>query len=202
MARRTAALLALLVLVGGIASAQQPAPKKKATGRKPAVAKTKATARRPARPINRRPTRPIKPPVPKVGASASLEVTVDLNQIVNDITNTIGAMKDRAAWVKALMEQTRSKTGGDYNVMVFNMQQNYDFNPPPHTFKFVKAEFNGGLAGNITYGVWVFRSGVVFNNNGDGGFINWAFSGVFTRNRKTVTFQARPRTRAPLRRGK
>src|SRR5262245_20519686 len=90
---------------------------------------------------------------------ASLEVKLDLNKAVAAISKTIGATKDRGAWVKALLEQTKSKTRGNYNVMVFNMQQNYEFNPPPNTFKFVQARFPGGVGGDITYGVWVFRSG-------------------------------------------
>src|SRR5262245_51339110 len=123
MPRRTAAVLALLLLAGSIASAQS-MPKKN-TAKKSADSKPKPTVKKP--------TALKKPPVPKVGASASLDVTVDLNQIVHDITSTITGVKNREAWVKSLMEQTRSKTGGDCNVMVFNMQQNYDFNPPPHT---------------------------------------------------------------------
>jgi hypothetical protein len=125
------------------------------------------------------------------GGGVSLDLKLDLNQAVNDITRTIGAAKDRGAFVRALLEEVKSKTGGNLNIMVFNMQQNFDFNPPPNTFQFTQTTFNGGLAGNITYGVWVFNSAVTFTNRGDGGFINWAFFGVFTRNGGTVTFQAR-----------
>ena len=78
---------------------------------------------------------------------------------------------DEEAWVKTLLEQTKSRTRGKYNVMVFNMQQNYDFNPPAGTFKFAQATFKGGLTGNITYGVWVFNSAATFTNKGEGGFI-------------------------------
>ena len=132
---------------------------------------------------------------------------MDLNKAVTAISKIIGATKDRGAWVKALLEQTKSKTRGNYNVMVFNMQQNYEFNPPPNTFKFVQVPFRGGLGGDITYGVWVFRSGGVFKNQGDGGFINWAFYGHSARNGGTVTFPERPgrpaaSTKAPGRRSK
>src|SRR5262249_17855268 len=121
---------------------------------------------------------------------ASLDAKLDLNKIVTDIVGTIGANKNREAWVKTLLEQTKPRTRGEYNEMWFNMQQNYDFNPPAGTFKFAQATFKGGLTGNITYGVWVFSSAATFTNKGDGGFINWAFYGAFTRNRGTVTFSA------------
>jgi hypothetical protein len=153
MLRRTTALLALLILVGSIASAQR------------------ASAG-------------------KGGKGASLDAKLDLNKIVNEIVGTIGANKNRGAWVKSLLEQTKSRTAGKYNVMVFNMRQNYEFNPPAGTFKFAQTTFNGGLTGNITYGIWVFSSAATFTNKGDGGFINWAFYGAFTRNRGTVTFSA------------
>lgn len=126
----------------------------------------------------------------KVGAS--LDVKIDLNQTVNDISKTIGAKKDRGAWIKSMGEQLRAKYGAKYNVMVFNMQQDYDFNPgPPGTYKFIQTTFDGGLAGKINYGIWVFRSAAVFKNKGDGGVINWSFSGQYTRNGGTVTFSAR-----------
>ena len=168
MLRRTTALLALLILVGGTASAQQPPEKKNGAS---------------------------KPGRPKVleskGAGVSLDVTLDLNKIVDEVAGTITANRNREAWVKALLERTASRTGGKYNVMVFNLQQNYDFNPPAGTFKFAQATFKGGLSGNITYGVWVFNSAATFTNRGDGGYINWAFSGAYTRNGGTVTFSAR-----------
>src|SRR5262245_43002476 len=125
MFRRTTALLALLILVGGIASAQQPS-------------KQKTAASQPGRP---------KSSASK-GAGASLDATLDLNKIVDDIAGTITANKNREAWVKALLEKTMSRTGGKYNVMVFNLQQNYEFNPPAGTSKFARATFKGGLSGD------------------------------------------------------
>jgi hypothetical protein len=112
----------------------------------------------------------------------------DLNKAIDEIVNALNAEKNREAWVKAVLEQTRSRTKGKVNVMVFNMQQKFEFNPPNGTFKFKQATFDGGLGGKITYGVWVFHSPAVFKNKGDGGFINWAFYGSFTRDGGTVTF--------------
>lgn len=58
--------------------------------------------------------------------------------------------------------------GGRYNVMVFNLSQNYE-----DRFNGVKTFATANL-GNVVYGIWVFESGT-FKNNGDGGRDNWAF---------------------------
>jgi hypothetical protein len=121
--------------------------------------------------------------------TGQLVANLDLNKAVSDIATAITSQKDRAAWVQAMLEEVKSRTQGRLSIVVFNMQQGFVFNPPPGTFKFTRATFNGGLSGNITYGVWAFSSGTTFTNQGDGGFINWAFYGVFTRNRGVVTFQ-------------
>jgi hypothetical protein len=126
------------------------------------------------------------------GPPVSVDLKIDLNQAVNTISKTIGSNKDRGAWMKSMGEQLRAKYGAKYNVMVFNMQQDYDFNPgPPGTYKFIQTTFDGGLTGKINYGIWVFRSAAVFTNKGDGGFINWSFSGHTARDKGKVTFPAR-----------
>jgi hypothetical protein len=130
--------------------------------------------------------------VAQKGPPVSAQVNIDLNKTVDDISKTIGAAKDRGAWVRGMGEQLRAKYGAKYNVMVFNMQQGFDFNPgPPGTYKFIQKTFDGGLTGKIQYGIWIFRSAAVFKNKGDGGYINWAFSGAYNRNGGTVTFAAR-----------
>jgi hypothetical protein len=121
----------------------------------------------------------------------SVNVKIDLNKTVDDISKTIGAAKNREAWVRGLQEKLIAKYGKDHNIMIFNMQQGWDFNPPPGTYKFYRKTFDGGLLGQIDYGIWVFRSAGVFKNKGDGGYINWAFYGDTTRNGGTVTFKAR-----------
>jgi hypothetical protein len=124
----------------------------------------------------------------KASEAAQLVIDFDLNKAIDEIVGAINAEKNREAWVRAMLEQTRSRTKGKVNVMVFNMQQSFDFNPPSGTFKFKQATFDGGSGGKITYGVWIFHSPAVFTNKGDGGFINWAFYGSFTRDGGKVTF--------------
>lgn len=79
------------------------------------------------------------------------------------------------------MESTFYAAGGRYNVMVFNLSQNYE-----DRFNGVKTFATANL-GNVVYGIWVFESGT-FKNNGDGGWDNWAFRGWFDRQNKFVTF--------------
>ena len=155
-------------------------------------------------------------PAPSPPVTAQLVANLDLNKAAADASFAITSQRDRGAWVRALLEDLKSKTKGKLNIMVFNMQQGFVFNPPPGTSKFTKATFKGGLGGNITYGIWAFSSGTTFTNQGDGGFINWAFYGAFTRNGGVVTFQpayatalnspqkkgARPQSAGPDHKGK
>src|SRR5262249_14870394 len=120
------------------------------------------------------------------GPPVTVDLKVDVNKTVDDISKTITSAKDRGAWVRGMAEQLRGKYGAKYNVMIFNMQQGFDFDPPA-PFGFKQASFDGGLAGKITYGVWVFKGAATFKNKGDGGFINWAFSGAYTRSKDGAT---------------
>lgn len=80
------------------------------------------------------------------------------------------------------MESTFYSAGQRYNVMVFNLSQNYD-----DRFKGV-VFYGSAVYSGITFGIWAFQSGE-FTNNGDGGWINWAFRGWFERNGQHVVFK-------------
>ena len=66
--------------------------------------------------------------------------------------------------------------------MVFNLSQGYHNGLRGVKF-YGSANYHG-----VIYGIWVFESGQ-FTNQGDGGWINWAFKGWFDRNGQTVTFR-------------
>ncbi|KAI3433377.1 hypothetical protein D9Q98_003194 [Chlorella vulgaris] len=72
------------------------------------------------------------------------------------------------------MEATSAATG--LNVMVFNLQQGHQFDASNDDIQY----FDSITCDGITFGVWAFCSGT-FTNEGDGGYINWAFRGSFTR---------------------
>ncbi|APT48772.1 stress protein [Bacillus pumilus] len=119
----------------------------------------------------------------KAGTTASPNVNVnfDVLGIANAIVNAVNANANRSGFVKSVMESTFYAAGGRYNVMVFNLSQNYE-----DRFNGVKTFATANL-GNVVYGIWVFESGT-FKNNGDGGWDNWAFRGWFDRQDKFVTF--------------
>ena len=64
------------------------------------------------------------------------------------------------------MESSFYASGQKYNVMVFNLSQEYEDH-------FNGVQFYGSAVyDGITYGIWVFEDGS-FTNKGDGGWINW-----------------------------
>jgi hypothetical protein len=112
----------------------------------------------------------------------NLNFTVDVLGIAQAIANGVSPDPNRGGFVKNLMETTFYAAGQRFNVMVFNLNQNY-------TDRFRGVVFYGSTTYNgITFGIWAFQSGE-FTNHGDGGWINWAFRGWFNRNDKRVRFK-------------
>ena len=107
-----------------------------------------------------------------VGEAGGLAVSAA--QLGKDISDTVKTSQNREGFVKGMMEKAAFAAGSKYNVMVFNMSQSYDkrINGVKY-FKQVNYQ-------EVPYGVWIFKDGD-FTNKGDGGFINWAFNGNFTR---------------------
>lgn len=67
--------------------------------------------------------------------------------------------------------------------MIFNLGQ-------PHEVKFENvSSYKNVYKYGTTYGVWIFKKGR-FENKGDGGYINWAFSGWYDQNGKTIDFRS------------
>jgi hypothetical protein len=115
-------------------------------------------------------------------ASANLDVSVDVLGITNLIISSIKSSRDRGGFVKNVMNTAFYGSEQRYNVMVFNLSQNYR-----QSFRGVKF-YGSAVYDGVTFGIWVFEDGE-FLNQGDGGWINWAFSGWFDRNDKYVRFK-------------
>ncbi|MGO0709869.1 MULTISPECIES: hypothetical protein [Bacillus] len=110
-----------------------------------------------------------------------LNIDVDLLGIGNSIADAIKSAQNRDGFVKNLMESSFYASGQKYNVMVFNLSQEYEDH-------FNGVQFYGSAVyDGITYGIWVFEDGS-FTNKGDGGWINWAFRGWFDRDGNHVEF--------------
>ena len=99
--------------------------------------------------------------------------SVDPVGIAELIIQRVGIDENRDAFVKGMAMETFQAYEQKYNVMVFNLNQDHDFEIDQVDFKTV--EYDG-----TPYGVWIIREGE-FTNQGDGGFENWAFQGKFDR---------------------
>lgn len=118
------------------------------------------------------------------GVDASVNLNIDVNALIEAIGNAINSNHQREAFVKTALETVTSQIRGSHNIMVFNMQQGFEFDPDWNWTWFTSRSFQ-----KILYGIWVFRGPVRFVNKGDGGWINWGFYGAFQRNRGTLDFQ-------------
>ena len=119
------------------------------------------------------------------GPDVSLDVSIDPLNIAEKIEKAVNSDASRTSFVKNLMESTFQAAGREYNVMVFNLAQDYDD-------KFNDVIFYGsGVADDLTFGIWAFRDGE-FTNKGDGNYKNWAFRGWYDRdedNNKHIIFR-------------
>ncbi|MGO1054875.1 hypothetical protein [Crossiella sp. CA198] len=90
--------------------------------------------------------------------------------------------KDRDKFVRRAVDVAFEQTGGRYNVLLFNLSNNYQEQLDGKAV-YANVDFDG-----VFYGLWVFDSGT-FVNQGDGGYQNWGFRGWFDRNGGTVKFR-------------
>ncbi|KAL4855447.1 Sodium/hydrogen exchanger 7 [Chlorella vulgaris] len=103
-------------------------------------------------------------------------VNIDIDPLAmgQAIADAVSSAADRQACVVAAEETAYAQSG--LNVMVYNMQQAFDFSYSEEDLKF----FETTTCDGITFGVWAFCQGT-FTKHGDGGYINWAWRGDFTR---------------------
>jgi hypothetical protein len=118
-----------------------------------------------------------------VGVNLNIDINALIGSIANAIADAIHQNAQREAFVKTLLETVTSSIGGSHNIMIFNMQQGFEFNPDWSSTWFTSETYAG-----IQFGIWVFRGPVQFVNQGDGGWINWGFFGVFDRNGGVADF--------------
>ncbi|CAL8472281.1 g11823 [Coccomyxa elongata] len=114
----------------------------------------------------------------------NVNFNIDVNKVGDSIANAISGQgnADRAGFVKNINNQCFYSEGQKYNCMVFNLGQEYQWTDQQGIVLYGSAVYQG-----ITYGIWAFESGT-FDNQGDGGYINWAFFGNFDRNGNHVVF--------------
>ncbi|GAA2841267.1 stress protein [Crossiella cryophila] len=119
-------------------------------------------------------------------AGFSIDVTksvVDItNRLYDIISNSIAHNQNRSGFVNGIMEGSFYDAGQRYNVMV--TKQNHPYTANLHNIVYDAIVHSG----YPDFRVIVFESGT-FTNRGDGGHINWAFRGWFTRDGMTVNFR-------------
>ncbi|TSB47637.1 stress protein [Alkalicoccobacillus porphyridii] len=114
--------------------------------------------------------------------SPNVDITIDPVAIYDSISDAITSADNREGFVKAARETVKFHTDYSLNVMVLNLSNDYDDSSYSGVHYFDTFTYDG-----VIYGVWAFEEGT-FVNNGDGGYINWAFYGWFDRDGGTVEF--------------
>lgn len=114
-----------------------------------------------------------------------VDAAIDLGKLSFELGTTIASAvksaQNRSGFVKNLMNSAFYTARQRYNVMVCNLSLNYDSQLESVVF------YRSAVYDGVTYGIWVFEKGT-FTNNGDGGWINWAFTGRYQRNGRIVRF--------------
>lgn len=97
--------------------------------------------------------------------AVDLSIDLDLLGIGQALADAISFNDNRDAFVRNLSYTAFYAAGSQYNVMVFNLNVDHEFQIPD-----VKLYASANY-GDIVYGIWIFDAGW-FKNNGDGGYIN------------------------------
>ncbi|QNE73491.1 hypothetical protein F0344_01660 [Streptomyces finlayi] len=106
----------------------------------------------------------------------------------------------REGFVKGLLDMLTNHTGGYYNIMIFDIKGKNAFGDPwfvnPYRQNLQDVAFQTDVEyhdetsrEDQTYRIWIFSGGGSFTNEGDGGWGNWGFYGLWDRNGSTVNFR-------------
>ncbi|MBN8246523.1 MAG: hypothetical protein J0L84_03675 [Verrucomicrobia bacterium] len=114
-------------------------------------------------------------------------VDTQLSQLLHNFEGLFqGTDGPREEWVRSLHNHFHQSYPG-YGVMVIHPK--HEIHGPEHSWMGVHKEFKKTW-GTVGFTVYVIRkgSGTVVTNLGDGGFINWCFSGHSRRDGSVATF--------------
>ncbi|MUL43235.1 stress protein [Streptomonospora sp. PA3] len=145
----------------------------------------------PAQAATAEPAAPAAPASQTAAQAQAMGVKIDLASATIGITSriydiavaAIERSQNRSGYVKSLMEGAFYDAGQTYNVMVVKADHPYSYDLDNIVY-----DATVHASGYPAFRVLVFDSGV-FTNEGDGGWINWAFRGVFDRDGMTVHFR-------------
>ncbi|KAF9553679.1 hypothetical protein CPC08DRAFT_754094 [Agrocybe pediades] len=119
----------------------------------------------------------------EAGAAVTMAVTLgtQVGNLVNAITDRISKDKQmREGWTRAMVDELKSKYPG-FNFVVCHVRHSKQFVGQPqkdwfHAHKEIKVSFGR----TIGYDIYWFKEGV-FHRLGDGGWLNWAYSGKVSK---------------------
>ncbi|GAB0491521.1 hypothetical protein MMPV_002775 [Pyropia vietnamensis] len=116
---------------------------------------------------------------------------VDVPQMNAAIREVARTSPDRGSFTRSAVSRSAGIRLGDgrsigsvYNVLIFNQEVKQN-----HALNGVVCRQAFQFAGR-TYVLWIFRDGW-FHNEGDGGYINWAFIGSYDKSGGFVQFKLR-----------
>ncbi|MBM6402841.1 hypothetical protein JQN72_01095 [Phycicoccus sp. CSK15P-2] len=107
-----------------------------------------------------------------------------LGQSIWNAVKKMGAAANREGAVQNMLNAAWYEAGESKNVLVIKDDHPYSISGIEGLALEAQIEYDG----IPTFRVWVFDSATV-TNNGDGGYINWAFRGWFDRDGSTVHFR-------------
>ncbi|MFI6845612.1 hypothetical protein ACIBJD_13295 [Kitasatospora sp. NPDC050467] len=116
--------------------------------------------------------------------------------------------KARADFVKGLLDMLVNQTGGNYNIMIFDIKGNNAFGDPWYVHNYEENLQNVAFQTDVTYRdqtsredqtyrIWIFYGGGSFANGFDGGWGNWAFYGQWSRTTREHNWAYPPGTSRP-----
>ena len=118
--------------------------------------------------------------------SVGVNVDIDVAALSKMLIDVIRSARNRGAFVKDTLNKCMYSSKGNYSILVYNLQRNYKWDNAPDVANTLYTSVNYA---RVTYGIWMFKDYSVFQNLGDGGYLNWAFFGKIQRKDARVTFQ-------------
>ncbi|WUS97191.1 RICIN domain-containing protein [Streptomyces sp. NBC_00708] len=108
----------------------------------------------------------------------------------------------RGHFVQAMLSLIDAEVGNWYNVMIFDVKGDNAFGDSwfthPYRENFQDVAFTMDVKWDDptsredqTFRIWIFSGGGSFENPGDGGWINWGFSGNYTRATRAATIASK-----------
>ncbi|WP_219825784.1 RICIN domain-containing protein [Nonomuraea typhae] len=125
---------------------------------------------------------PAAAPAQAAGPAALIGGVFKAAELIDKLIKLAGDQKERSEGVEALMEEMRSDTRDEFNIMIANFST-ADYSGLPTASTDPDYLFKQVTIGSTRYGVWIFDEDGTFTNKGDGGYLNWRFfaPGGFTR---------------------